>query len=253
MRPGLDRRYSDRDVRDNPDLLEVALDYLDGYTGEFDFLLGMQMRVSQGLSLSTGMVRGVLNCMRNDPRADLPEVEDDGVDDVDEEDNVVDLAKARWQVFQRPRRREPAPEPPAEPPCPLEGREHDAHWKHRGGSGWWCRGWHALHRQPFVTKRARFHADYVRGAKSNLIHRATHEGWIVWANPPHRWGMARVWSWEVGRVCSKNAYPLKRGETLTAQQVREAEPHEVHHTNPHKGITLCALCFPNEEGKPTPL
>lgn len=67
-------KYTDRDVRENPGLYGVVVQYLEDYEGEFTFLVDCKMRITAGYDLSTGMVRGVLNCMRVDPRApELPE------------------------------------------------------------------------------------------------------------------------------------------------------------------------------------
>lgn len=63
-----DIKYTDRDVRENDNLVEAAYEFLEAYTGEFEFLIDCKMRVAQGTELSVGMVRGVLNCMRADPR-----------------------------------------------------------------------------------------------------------------------------------------------------------------------------------------
>lgn len=69
------RKYTDRDVRENPNFIDMAEEYLKQYQGEFEFLIDCKMRLAQGTELSTGMIRGVLNCMRVDPRvkSQLPE------------------------------------------------------------------------------------------------------------------------------------------------------------------------------------
>jgi hypothetical protein len=62
-------KYTDRDVRENElEMRHFVESYLERYHGEFEFLIDCKMRVAEGYTLSTGMVRGVLNCMRNDPR-----------------------------------------------------------------------------------------------------------------------------------------------------------------------------------------
>lgn len=67
-------KYTDRDVRENPNFTNLAIDYLMDYEGEFAFLIDCKMRIASGMDLSVGMVRGILNCMRVDPRApELPE------------------------------------------------------------------------------------------------------------------------------------------------------------------------------------
>lgn len=63
-----DLRYTDRDVRENPLLVPLVEQYLTQYEGEFAFLRDAKIRSAAGLPLGVGMVRGVLNCMRNDTR-----------------------------------------------------------------------------------------------------------------------------------------------------------------------------------------
>jgi hypothetical protein len=86
---GADLRYSDRDVRDNPDLRARVVEYLQEYTGEFSFLIDCKRRVDNGHELTVGMVRGCLNCMRSDPRVvGLPTPQP-------VEENVIDLQDHR--------------------------------------------------------------------------------------------------------------------------------------------------------------
>lgn len=67
-------KYTDRDVRENPDFYGRVHNYLVDYSGDFQFLVDCKMRIMSGIELPVGMVRGVLNCMRIDPRVtNLPE------------------------------------------------------------------------------------------------------------------------------------------------------------------------------------
>jgi hypothetical protein len=76
-------KYTERDVRDNPEYVRKAYSYLEQYTGEFPYLIDMKMRLGQGMDLTYAMVKGVLNCMRNDPRVqNLPEPKQDFEADV---------------------------------------------------------------------------------------------------------------------------------------------------------------------------
>lgn len=63
-----DLRYTDRDVRENPLLVPLVEQYLTQYEGEFAFLRDAKIRTAAGIGLNVAMVRGVLNCMRNDTR-----------------------------------------------------------------------------------------------------------------------------------------------------------------------------------------
>jgi len=61
-----EHKYSDRDVRENPDLTEMAYDYLDSYGGEYEPLVRAQDVLADGRYLTTSQTRVVLNCMRHD-------------------------------------------------------------------------------------------------------------------------------------------------------------------------------------------
>lgn len=61
-----ERKYTDSDVRADPELTELAYDYLDVYTGDFEPLVQAQDRVASRQFLTTSQVRVVLNCMRHD-------------------------------------------------------------------------------------------------------------------------------------------------------------------------------------------
>lgn len=61
-------KFTDEDVRTNPILVDLAERYLQGYEGDFIFLRKIRREFLGGSELTVGMVRGVLNCMRNEPR-----------------------------------------------------------------------------------------------------------------------------------------------------------------------------------------
>lgn len=63
------RKFTDRDIRDNPVLVGVAEDYLRSYTGDFDFLVACGNVLHNNGSLPAPLARAVLNCMRQDPFA----------------------------------------------------------------------------------------------------------------------------------------------------------------------------------------
>lgn len=239
-----DRRYNDRDVRDNPDLHAVAVRYLEQYTGEFDFLVDMRIRaLDEDYGLTVGMVRGVLNCMRNDPRVrDLPEP---GPQDTEEASNVVSIT-GRGHWVQRGKAVTPASK--ERPPCPQAGTEHYIHRypdPDDPSSSWHCLGWHALTRRSTDTE-ARFHADYLRGANSNVIHRSSHTGWVTWwPHRHHEEGQATPDWWHVKPTCYTPA--LKQPTLLDAAGVRAAEPYDRPSSTQggrYTEVTLCSRCFP---------
>ncbi len=131
--------------------------------------------------------------------------------------------------------------------CPLIGQDHGRHYfPHVKGGSMHCIGWHAINRD-IVRNRARFHSDYLRGKKSNLIHRSTHEGEITWF-PEDAYQYGGEWKltfWKVKPVCSLPE--LVNPDLLDAQGVEQAEDYEVHHSVRHKVVTLCQKCFPGAD------
>lgn len=68
-------RYSDADVRAKPSLMAMAVMYAQQYRGEFDYMQAASAAANATGTLPIAVARGVLNCMRADPRVaeSLPE------------------------------------------------------------------------------------------------------------------------------------------------------------------------------------
>lgn len=116
-------RYTDRDVQEYPDLLAQAVDYVRNYRGEFDYLIAARDLCNATGTLTVAVARGVLNCMRSDPRVaaslqppvqwpdlrpsytswkrNLAIVEDEDDDDEEEENSDL-IAQAADYVRKRP-------------------------------------------------------------------------------------------------------------------------------------------------------
>jgi hypothetical protein len=60
-------KFTDQDVRRDPTLHDIAIEFLKLYRGDFDFLRGAQQDLAEGHPLAPGVIRGILNCMRADP------------------------------------------------------------------------------------------------------------------------------------------------------------------------------------------
>ena len=58
MNAAPDIKYTDRDVRENSDLVGAAYAYVENYQGEFQYLIDCKMRVASGETLTTGLVGG---------------------------------------------------------------------------------------------------------------------------------------------------------------------------------------------------
>lgn len=61
-------KYTDRVVREDTRLTPIALEYVRGYTGDFELLVHARDVLRAYGSLPPGVIRAVLNCMRTDPR-----------------------------------------------------------------------------------------------------------------------------------------------------------------------------------------
>jgi hypothetical protein len=59
-------RYTDRHIRENPKLYDLAVSYARGYAGDYEFLVSAHHYAVTRGSLPVGVARGVLNCMRLD-------------------------------------------------------------------------------------------------------------------------------------------------------------------------------------------
>lgn len=105
-------RFTDRDVKEHPNLLGRAVEYVRDYHGEFDFLVTARELERVTGTLPIAVARGVLNCMRVDPRVagSLPtpqhpsmQSSDLGVSFREAMGQVGDAAQAVNEVLARPR------------------------------------------------------------------------------------------------------------------------------------------------------
>jgi hypothetical protein len=185
-----DLKYTDRDVRENDELTEAAYEYIEQYTGEFAFIIDCKMRVASGESLTVGMVRGILNCMRVDPRVrNMPTP-------LPPDETVVAFERPpRRQFRQLPRYQRKA--------CDIE-KYHGPH----GGAGdseyHFCHGKYAINRGGYSYRRdAYLHDDilYVAGkSPTTLLHKTMVPHWTrdpkqpsaayEWFPEQHGWGWA---------------------------------------------------------------
>lgn len=65
---GYDSKYTDTDVKSDPFLLAAAVKYALSYRGDFDFMVAAADVAHLRGTLPVAIARGVLNCMRADPR-----------------------------------------------------------------------------------------------------------------------------------------------------------------------------------------
>lgn len=198
---GSELKYTDRDVRDNKaHVTELVTDFLESYTGEFQFLIDCKMRLAQGLELTVGMMRGVLNCMRADPRilVDMPD--------------PLPIEEAK--VIRLPRKWGPSD-------CyePLDhgghyiGEEKDFERRH------WCSGRWSINRRGFVlpgTITGKYTAIVTR--TGSLIHRLNGDAEVRWFPEAHSKGY-----WQDPEIiyltCCKGCSRVRNGFLLTHHDV----------------------------------
>lgn len=189
--PAYDHRYSDRDVRENPDLRELAIDYINKYGGSFNPLLRIKLHLARGGSvdgLNTVQIRTILNCMRHDVAvaAHMPAPQFPYTPPREGEDPFRTYSpdpEAR-QVIELPRQRDP-----------RKGKQDcgnpDSHEYHGLGTGTWCEG------VPFGINRTRGTVrtqgrlktmKFAATRSGALVHKLTGEARLLWRPYPHDWG-----------------------------------------------------------------
>lgn len=176
-------KYTDRDVRGNPDLVEMAVEYVEAYDGEFEYLIDMKMRLAQNYDLTTPMIRGILNCMRHDPRVTgLP------TPVPPEEGTVIELRQPK-----RARRRRHGLDKENPVSC-QKTTSHDAHVWWKDDDSEWCEGipWE-ITRTRYPHYPAVVKAPFVVARQGNLIHRVADKGhYFYWRQETHEWGFWRM-------------------------------------------------------------
>ena len=110
--PGVDRRFTERDIRLHPELREAAYTYVRNYRGSFEPVLAAQELLHETSHLPDPITKMVLNTAYSDPsvRFSVTEDDDGGYDEFFEESNVVEFpfqpAAAQTRI------RTPEPEEP---------------------------------------------------------------------------------------------------------------------------------------------
>lgn len=248
-----DLRYTDRDVRDNPGVTARVVQYLREYTGEFEFLVDCKARVDNADDLSVGMIRGILNCMRNDPRViGLPTPKG-----LSEDENILEFKPKRtdraWKSNKEMEKLVKCEN------TDYHGEHGGAHYKDAEGFDGFkrCEGVHRINRESFQV-RANLKVPYIMPKTVGLVHKVGDESilpqqrdewtmvsWYMWRVNTHAFG----WWWEdlhysnqgpdlyVRTACKYPRY-LENPRLVPADHLTLARTSEVS-----KG--LCPRCFPD--------
>lgn len=222
-----ERKYTDKDVRQDSTLRQIAEEYVVNYGGDFEPLVNAVRMMEEGEKLPTNIIRVVLNCMRHDREVanQLP--------------NPENLQPRLELVTDRPTRKLPR-RIPWDYPCDYP-ESHDGHgWKDPGSgvNNHWCPGVpFAINREHFFT-RAVVNRPFFCARGGKLIHIASHEDlgtsilWRPWRR--HEYGEAEAIELAVKSLCR---YPsiirkpvlLTREEAMTLDAVAIVEVEFCRH------------------------
>lgn len=236
--PAYDHKYSDRDVRENPELRDLAIAYIDKYGGSFEPLLKIKQYIAyHGVeTLATIQIRLVLNCMRHDPEVagTLPAPKF----------GTPDGRGAVVIPMQRDRRRRPAVAVVTKN-CGRT-QPHDEHWISMGVLK--CEGvpW-KVNRYGLVPTRGRIKGKpFAVTVSGSLVHKVEGEAIFYWSPNQHEWGFREgIPSRFSVKVMCKNPSWLK-DPNLYAE-----EPVHLY-SDESFGKGRCARCFTAEELREPP-
>lgn len=175
-----DYKYSDRDVRENPELRNLALSYVEQYGGDFDPMVRAKRAMIRGEELNTTMIRTVLNCMRVDaqvaaslPAPEFPFVVAKRLDDEGRMGRVIPM--------QRDRRSKTGEEH-----C-GSGEPHEYHSSKTDRT--WCGGTpFPINRHGRVATRGRIRMNFGATKSGALVHKLTRDAKFIWQPHRHEWG-----------------------------------------------------------------
>lgn len=236
--PGI--KYTDRDVRENEDLTDEVYRYVRGYTGEFQFLVDAKMALERDQYLPVPVVRGVLNCMRVDPRvagtlpAPLPPKD---------AEQVIKLEP------ERRKRRKPWIGDDITCEKVDQRIEHGGHGYENDKEAGFCKGWHLINRDPDkMVHVAKLKVPFVMARGGFLVHAVMpiseaypEVAWYKWNGERHDWGFYEYGNGPadltVKLACKYPSY-ITRGVLLTEQQAISQVTNCMRRLCPHCGIKI---------------
>lgn len=168
-------KYTDRDVRDDPELMPLAIAYVLNYTGEFDPLVEAKEYLDEEGELTTALARKVLNCMRHDANvlSKLPRPQR-------RTDNVVAFARS-------PRKKR---EDKSYDHCGDQA-SHEYHWDSDKRMS--CPGTPFAINREGVRLKVTVKAPFGVARQGRVIHSMQGYGYCDYTPPRHRWGLPDHW------------------------------------------------------------
>ncbi|HEY6021865.1 MAG TPA: hypothetical protein VIY48_18975 [Candidatus Paceibacterota bacterium] len=195
-----ERKYTDRDVRENPELEKIALNYLKVYGGDFEPLVNAQGLLAAGHDLPTNIIRVVLNCMRHDRdyAADMPAPEAKVIEMV-----IANSPEKKQKHKKKNWCKNTAP--------------HRYHWEGDGADRRYCQG--ITNGRPqylFIDARIKPHIRYALAKHGTVVHMIEGEGHhYTWY--PNQYGDGYAWSLDSDAELTVNLlcrYPSRLREPM---------------------------------------
>lgn len=225
----VEMKYTDRDLRANHDLYEDVYRYLRNYTGEFDFLVAAKLALEASDNLPIGVARGVLNCMRADPRVahSLPA--------------PMPVPEGEVLIFRKKNKKRRYGDTEQ---CALTD-SHDSHSHRPDGTYLWCPGIpFEINREGVYQRDALVKARFALARTGAFIHGTTGQGRVTWYVPRHEYGwmepqltpdlwvktLCKIPSWVKNPTLFK-LFPDPRTVVL-------------HEEDGDRVITVCPKCYP---------
>ena len=211
-------KYTDQDVRQNPDFYGIVVNYLVDYSGEFQFLIDCKMRIASNMDLTVGMVRGVLNCMRVDPRVkDLPEP-------MEWPEDVIPIDKS----YRRPKKRRK---------IPCTRTDYHSHRYEDWDTYEYCPGKYEYNRTSYQLS-ATVHPEYVfvkgKSAATKTVHLVT-KAEVIWYPERNVAGFIKEPELIIHTAC-RYPYYLRNPKLLTVDIVKDNQEE----------LYRCGYCMPKD-------
>lgn len=188
-----ERKYTDRDVRENTTLRELAEDYLQNYGGDFEPLVSAVAMLRRGEELPTNIVRVVLNCMRHDQNVANKMPPPAG----------YQISSPLAEVIAMPKKRRQKNEIEYIDRQCENTEPHHAHSEYiRDHEGKHittrveCKGIPWLINRGIVYAKARVHEGlWIKARGGRLLHYASGDAYVQWFMPQHEYGWPdRPWN-----------------------------------------------------------
>lgn len=227
---------------ENPDLREIALDYVEKYGGSFEPLVRAKVALTRGEDLNASQIRVILNCMRLDPNvsSSLPSPR-----------FGIPSAKrppSRDAIVIPLQRDKRTPEPTLGP-CGKTEPHHRHPWGKPGESKYrrTCEGViFPINRYGTIGTEAKVKYKFATSKGGKLVHKTTGEAVVIWHPHDHEWGFDERFT------TLKLKLECKLPSWLTDPILYKEEPTHLY-GDENFGRTRCSRCFTATELREGPV